>query len=436
METGKVIINADEKVICPSCNHEFDITEGITRHTLDKHEAEFNDLVAAKRKELENRLEAKAKEKAEKDAAENLAKLTNELNSAREAEKLARESIEQAKNEARLKVTEELNNKAKILEEDLIDKNRQIQTFRDQELALRKQKRELEEKQENAEIELVRRLDDEKKRIAEEIIKKESDKTNLLEAEWRKKFEDAQAVNEALKRKLEQGSQQLQGEVFEVMIETSLTTKFHHDLIEEVKKGIRGADVIQTVRTPNGTEVGKIIWEAKRAENWSDKWITKLKEDQQEVKADIAVLITTVMPKGGRENFNKINDVWVISPEIILPMAETLRVVLLEAHKIRQANIGKSEKVDLIFDYLTSNAFAQRMNSVFDTFKTMQAELDAEKRAMQRIWAKRQTQINSVYKNMNVITGELQGISENAIAGLLIHEELIQLAGPDEVEDN
>ena len=135
----------------------------------------------------------------------------------------------------------------------------------------------------------------------------------LKEADYKKKIEDAQKANEVLTRKLSQGSQQLQGEVFELEIENTLNTAFVHDLIDEVKKGQRGADVLQIVKTPNGQVCGKIIWEAKRAENWTDKWIQKLKDDQQEAKADIAVLVSTVMPKGVTDVIVRIGDVWVIS---------------------------------------------------------------------------------------------------------------------------
>ncbi len=240
----------------------------------------------------------------------------------------------------------------------------------------------------------------------------------MIEAEYKKKIEDAQRANEDLRRKLDQGSQQLQGEVLELELEHTLTTAFLHDQIDEVKKGVRGADILQTVRTPMGQVCGKIIWEAKRAENWTDKWLQKLKDDQQEAKADIAVLVTTAMPKGVTEPFVRVGDVWVVSPHVMRPVAETLRVILTEAHKLKLVNTGRNEKMESLYNYLASAQFAQKVRTMLESFESMRSDLDAEKRAMQKIWAKRQTQIERVTGSMVTVVGELQGIAHDSLPQL------------------
>ena len=430
MHDHKIILNADEHIVCPKCAHDFILGEGITRQTIDRHAEEFESLLQSRRAELEAHLTQEAQRKATQMAAEQIAMLQDQVAAAKRSERAVQESIEKIRAEARANAVAEAEQARVALEEDLQRKNLELQNFRAQELALRRQKQELEEQQKNLELDLQRKLDDERGRITAMVSQREAERFALMEAEWKKKIEDAQKSNEDLRRKLEQGSQQLQGEVLELEVEQSLSTSFFHDLIEEVKKGVRGADVIQTVRTPAGIAAGRIIWEAKRAEHWSDKWLQKLKDDQQEAKAELAVLVTTVMPKGVTEPFTRIGDIWVISPQVLRPMAETLRVIILESHKLRQANVGRDEKIEQLYNYLASPTFAQRMRTVLDTFATMQTELESEKRAMQKIWARRQVQIDRASKSMTTVVGELQGITLDSLPGLSQIESLDALAAP------
>lgn len=433
----KIILNPSEHIVCPKCSHDFTLGEGITRQTIDRHAEEFEALLESRRAEMEAHLAQVAQRKATQMAAEQIAVLQDQVAAAKRSERTAQESIEKIRTEARANALAEVEQARLALEEDLERKNLELQSFRSQELVLRRQKLELEEQQRSLELDLQRRLDDERSRITAMVSQREAERFSLMEAEWKKKIEDAQKSNEDLRRKLEQGSQQLQGEVLELEVEQSLSTCFLHDLIEEVKKGIRGADVIQTVRTSAGMTAGKIIWEAKRAENWSDKWLQKLKDDQQEAKAEIAVLVTTVMPKGITDPFTRIGDIWVITPQVLRPMAETLRVIILEAHKIRQANVGRDEKIEQLYNYLASPTFAQRMRNVSDTFVTMQAELEGEKRAIQKIWARRQIQIDRASKSMSMVVGEIQCITLDSIPGLRDIESLDALAAPaDEFSDD
>lgn len=430
----KIILNADEHIVCPKCSHDFSLGDGITRQTIDRHAEEFEALLQSRRAELEAHLNQEAQRKATQAAAEQIAVLQEQVAAAKRSERAVQESIEKIRMEARANAVAEAEQARVALEEDLQRKNLELQNFRAQELALRRQKQELEEQQKNLELDLQRKLDEERGRITAMVSQREAERFALMEAEWKKKIEDAQKSNEDLRRKLEQGSQQLQGEVLELEVEQSLSTSFFHDLIEEVKKGVRGADVIQTVRTSTGIIAGRIIWEAKRAEHWSDKWLQKLKDDQQEAKAELAVLVTTVMPKGVTEPFTRIGDIWVISPQVLRPMAETLRVIILESHKLRQANVGRDEKIEQLYNYLASPTFAQRMRTVLDTFATMQSELESEKRAMQKIWARRQVQIDRASKSMTTVVGELQGITLDSIPGLRQIEALDALAAPNSDE--
>ena len=213
-------------------------------------------------------------------------------------------------------------------------------------------------------------------------------------------------------------AQQLQGEVLELELENKLGSAFVHDLIEEVKKGQRGADVVHTVRTPTGQVCGKIIWEAKRAENWSDKWLRKLKDDQQAANADIAVIVTTAMPKGITDCFHRMGDVWVVSPQVMRPVAEMLRVILLKAQRLKLVNTGRNEKIEQLYNYLSGGQFAQKLRTMLEGIEAMRGDLESEKRAMQRIWAKRQAHIERVTGSMVTVVGELQAIAQEQLPQL------------------
>lgn len=427
----KIIIAADEEIVCPKCSHHFPLSESITRQTIERYESEFDEAFSAQKKEMEASIEKEAERKASKHFAEQIALLQEKLQESKQAENDAKRSIVQAQVEAKAKAMEDFESEKKALSEELLEKNNKLNEFRAQELDLRKQKRELEEQQNNMELELQRKLEDERKKMIEQISASETTRFSMIEAEYKKKIEDAQKANEDLRRKLDQGSQQLQGEVLELELEHVLTTSFLHDQIDEVKKGQRGADVLHTIRTIQGVECGKIIWEAKRAENWSDKWLHKLKDDQQESKADIAVLVTTVMPKGTNEIIVRMGDVWVVSPHVIKPVADMLREVLLEANKLKVVNTGRNEKMELLYNYLSSAQFSQKVRTMLDAFESMRSDLEAEKRAMQKIWAKRQTQIERVTTSMTSVVGELQGIAHVALPELESIETLEAIGDDD-----
>jgi hypothetical protein len=432
MSNRQIIISADEDLVCPHCQQHFPLEQGISRQTIDRYEQDFDAALEARRKELEESLAREAERKATRIFGDQLKALNEQLQSAKEAEQDARSLIKKAQEDATARAIADFALEKDSLAKELAAKDASLTEFRQQELTLREEKRKLEEARQNMELEVSRKLDEERTRIRDEIGRKEAERIGLIEAEYRKKIEDAQKANEDLRRKLEQGSQQLQGEVLELELEQTLINAFRHDQIDEVKKGQRGADAIQIVRTPAGLECGRIIWEAKRAENWSDKWLQKLKDDRQEAHADIAVLVTTAMPKGFALPFGQIGDVWVAPPHLVHPLAEALRVVLLESNRLKQINSGRNEKMESLYNYLASPAFAQRVGTMMDSFVAMKADLEAEKRAMQKIWSKRETQLSRVTLSMSSVVGELQAIAQDSLPQL---EAIDALALPDADEE-
>lgn len=413
--TQRIIITSNETIVCPKCGHHFPLDQGITRQTIERYEAEFDKAFADQRKELEAQIEKEAVRKATNQFAGQIAKLNEQIAEQNKAAEDAKKQITKAQADAKAKALEEFEQEKKSLADELADKEEKLRTFREQELDLRKQRKALEEAQDNLKLDMQRQIDAERQKLTTEISLKESNRFVMMEAEYKKKIEDAQKANEDLRRKLEQGSQQLQGEVLELEIEHMLTDSFRHDHIEEVKKGVRGADVLQTVCTPSGQVCGRIIWEAKRAEHWSESWLQKLKDDQQGADARIAVLVTSSLPKGVNEPFFQRDGVWVVSPQMIRPVAEALRTLLLETHRVEMINTGKEEKIEQLYTYMTSENFSRKIRTVVDSFVAMKSQLDSEKRAMQKQWAAREMQINRVTETMASFVGELQAIAQNSL---------------------
>ena len=429
--TQKIILSADETVCCPKCAASFPLSEGITRQTIEHYEEELEAVLKAREDEL--------REAATKDAERKLGRAhTSQLDALKEelAERDRKLVDSKAKQEAlvaqaRTQVAEELAAEQKLLKDELEAKNASLKEFREQELKLRQEKRELEEARQQMELQLQRKLEAARGELEQSIRATESEHFKLREAELRKKIEDAQKVNADLQRKLEQGSGQLQGEVLELEIEELLERAFPIDQIEPVAKGKRGADVIQRVMAPTGQMCGTVVWETKRAANWSEPWVTKLKDDQQEARADVAVLVTTAMPKDVDEPFLLYNDIWLVRPDAVRPLAETLRVMLVELQKTRASNEGRQEKMAMLYDYLSSPQFAQKIRMVVDAFATMKKDLDAEKAALQRQWKKRETQIERVTMSMVGMCGELQAIAQNALPQL---DDIARLPGMEDDE--
>ena len=408
---SKIILNAEDQIACPHCNSEFPIREAVAKHLIEKHEDEYQQLLS---KELVSLQEQAAKD-AEKSIAKTFKKqietLQEQLAESQDSAKSLQARIAEEKKKAEDKIRESVKLEHDALEESLKSKEEQLEKFREQELALRKAKTVLEDKQKDMELELARRVESEKESLRASI----GDEFRLKEAELRKKIDDASKANEDLKRKLEQGSQQLQGEVLELELEHELAQAYPLDDIDPVGKGTRGADVIQTVRLRTGTVCGKIVWETKRAENWSNGWITKLKADMQEVAGDIAVLVSTAFPAGIEEPMVMKDGVWLVKPALAKGLSEALRTVLTEAQRQKAVSVGKNEQMEALYDYICSTQFVQRIKAVVDHQEQMRLELDKEKSAMQRIWKKREGQIGGITNQMMAICGELQGLSHGSM---------------------
>ncbi|MBX7150093.1 DUF2130 domain-containing protein [bacterium] len=359
----------ERTVICPKCGNKIELTEAFTKQVSKEVEEKVREEFGQKYRKAVKDAEEKAKKQAEEDLAKHLKDLQDQLHTKSE----------------RLKEAEE------------------------KELALLKQQRDLEDRERTFKLEMERKLSEERKKIWDDAALKLTEENRLKEAERDKREADMLKQIEELKRKAEQGSQQSQGEILEVELENLLKEQFRYDDIVPVPKGVRGADVIQRVKMQNGKECGTIIWESKRTKSWSDGWIQKLKDDQRDVKANVAVIVSIALPKDINVLGN-MDGVWIVDFQAAMGLATVLRSAMIDLAQAQAAAEGKNEKMEMMYTYLSGQEFRQRIEAIVESFSAMKEDLDSEKRAMEKIWSKREKQIERVLLNTSRLYGELQGI--------------------------
>jgi hypothetical protein len=313
------------------------------------------------------------------------------------------------------------------LRQQVAEKDEAIEEARKQELELRKRQRELEKKEKALELEVVLKIDEERCKVEEEVASRIVEENRIKDIEREKQLSDLRKQIEDLKRKAEQGSQQTQGEAIELELEDVLRVNFPYDQIEPVGKGIKGADILQRVYTTAGQFCGTIIWESKNTKTWSDGWLEKLKDDQRTAKAEVAAIVTTTLPKDV-SHFSCIEGVWVTDFSTVLGVASALRANLSQVAITKLAIEGKSDKMEMIYSYLSGTEFKQRVEAIVESFVSMKDDLEREKRAMESSWAKRDKQIHKVIHNVSGMYGDMQGI----IGASLPKIDYLELPSPED----
>ncbi|MFT3988976.1 DUF2130 domain-containing protein [Aestuariivirga sp.] len=373
----------DPTIICPSCRSEIKLTESLAAP-----------LIAATRQEFEKRLIAKDADFAGKLAAER-----------QSIEKLAAETAKKQTAAAMEQKDKELAGIQQLLterEHKLAEAQKAQADYLKKQGELDDQRRELDLTVEKKIAEGINEARETAKRDAEEGLK-------LKLAERDEKISGMQRQIEELRRKAEQGSQQLQGEVLELELEQALRGRFAADLVEPVGKGEFGGDIIHRVVGSLGQPCGAILWESKRTKNWAEGWLAKLRADQRAANAEIAVLVSAARPKD-LTAFDQIDGIWVVEPRLAVPLAVALRSALIELAAARQAQNGQHTKMELVYGYLTGPKFRHRVEAILEQFDTMRDDLNSERKAMMRLWAKREAQISAVLDTTAGLYGDLQGI--------------------------
>lgn len=384
----------NNQITCPYCNKKFALTKAITSQIEDQLKTEHEHEIAQLKKKQEDDL-TKIQREIEK-------KIQDKYDKQYDAD------MKRIKSDAIKKAKKEINEELLEKDDEIAEVNKKLEAYRKKEVSLQKKERELEELKHTMTVEFNDKLIKEVKKAYAESKEKTEEEYKLKLAEKEKVISDLNKKMKEGQKKAEQGSMQLQGEVLELEIEDILKNIFNEDSIEPVSTGKKGGDIIHVVKFGSGKVAGKILWELKRTKNWSNTWLNKLKEDQREIHADIAVIASEVLPDN-INNFNFIEGVWVTDIKYIPGLATALRENIKSLALIKTANEGKTDKAEMVYNYLTGTHFKQRVESILEAYVEMQSDLDSEKRVMEKSWSKREKQIERFIKNISGMYGDLQG---------------------------
>lgn len=373
-------------ILCPHCGQDVEISQALT-------------------KQIELDVIAKEKEKHLK-----------------ELEDVKKAAIEQSNK----KVSQQFELQLQLLKEDkeaASERNKELLTEMGK---TRDELRQTKKEQDEAMLQMQKKLVEEERKIRDEEAKKAEESQHSKLAEKDKQLQDAIKANEDLRRKLTQGSQQLQGEAFEIEFEEMLERQYPNDKVTPVSKGVKGGDILHEVWDRNGNFVGKIVWEMKNTKTWSEGWVDKLKADKRAATADEAVLISEITP-GSVKVAGFHNGVWVTKRAFVLPLADSIRVKLMQLHTVKNSLKGKDMKMEALYGYLTGTEFKNRIEGIVEAFTGMQTEIEKEKRYFANKWARDEKNIRQVIDSTYGMHGDLKGILSGVIP---------QIQGLGELEDD
>jgi len=395
-------------VTCPKCQHNFEPTEAIREEVEKELRGKMTDWQKKKEEETNALL------------AEQKITIENEL-----AEKLKKD------------LGAQYDHQIKVMQQSESAMSQQVKAFQEKELAFLKQVQEIQTKEAELELELQRKLVKERESLKAQIQKEELERGSLKDQEYQlkvkeleKQLEDQRKLADEMKRKAEQGSIQMQGEVQELLLEELLKSSFPFDQIVEVGKGVRGADCIQIVRNNLGQEAGKIIYESKRTTAFAQEWIEKLKADMRSQGADIAIIVTQAFPKD-MDRFGEKEGVYICSYQEVKSVALLLRNALLKIYDTKKSQVNKGDKMSFLYDYLISNEFNEQWKAIGEGFRQMRQSIQKERDAMEKLWKSREKQLEKVLLNAMHIKGSIEGIA----GADTINLNLLDDDSPLELED-
>ncbi len=392
----------DNVINCPKCGYEIPVEEVLThqiRETL--------------KTDLEKDIKIQEKKLADKD----LVLKDKETHLDQKVEALLKERSTEIEIKIREKLHAESIQELSSLKEELEEKSKKLQESKKTELDLMKKTRELEEREQTLALEVERTLSTERDQIKQTVFKQFREEHDLRDQQKDKLISDLKKNLDDAKRRAEQGSMERQGEIQELDLEQTLQATFRHDEIEPVPKGVRGADVIQTVKDNALKPCGKILWESKRTKSWSQGWIQKLKDDQIIVGAEVAIIITESLPPD-IENFGQVDQVWVTTRPYATAIATILRESLIKLNYARSSAEGMNEKMAILYQYIIGPEFRQKIEAIISTFDSMTQQLVKEKRAMQKLWSEREKQIERVITNTSGMYGDFKGLIGSALSDI------------------
>jgi len=415
---------------CPSCGNVFDVENVLAADIELKFQQQYQlklkeSLVKVdeEKKKLENDLQLFEEKK----------KKENEIF----AQKLQQEKLRletEIQEQVKKSVTADFENKLRMLQNSNTDNEEKLKEARKKELEFLQLEQQLKNKEADLELTLQKKLQEERATLGEQIRNQENEKNllkerdhQLLVKELTMQLDDQKKLASEMKRKAEQSSMQRQGEVQELLLEAILKENFPFDLIEEVGKGVEGADCIQQVRNSSGTTCGKIIYESKRTKTWSNSWLDKLKADKRSSGADVAILVTQSFPKD-MERFGEKDGIWICNFTEVNSVAHLLRNGILKVYDIQKSEENKGDKMQLLYNYLTGNEFKGQVEAIVEGFMAMKQSIMKERIQMEKMWKEREKQLEKVLISTSGMYGSVKGIAGASIGSISL------LDGGDENE--
>ncbi len=419
---------------CPNCGHQFDAENVIAADLEQKLQQQYQqklqeslDRVEADKKQLQE--QQQKFEEARKNANEIFAQKLQQ-----EKQKLEAETQERITKS----VAADYENKLRMLENNNKDNEEKLKEARKKEFEFLQKEQELKNKEAELEIKLQRELQKERELMTEQIRKQETEKSQLKETEMQLKLKEVQLqleeqrkLAEEMKRRAEQGSMQRQGEVQELLLEEILKENFPFDAIEEVGKGVEGADCIQIVRTNTGKECGRIIYESKRTKTWSNNWVDKLKTDKRSKGADIAILVSQVFPRD-MERFGERDGIWICNFTEVASVAQVLRSGIIKINEAIKSQENKGDKMQMLYDYLTGNEFRGNVEAILEGFMSVKNGIIKEKAMMEKIWKEREKQMEKAILNTSSLYGSVKGIAGASVSDIPLLDGGNEMPGAEE----
>jgi hypothetical protein len=405
------------EIKCPNCAHSFPIEEVMA----EEYKKDLREKMVSFTRQKDDEYNKKLMEFSLQQKQQE--QLFEQQQKAREQEYLQKLAAEKKQLQTELeeslrkRIATDFENKLQMLDHSNKENEEKLRLARAKELEFLKKESAMREKEADMELKIQRTLQEQRGELIEQIRKQELEKTNIKDTEHQlrvkeleKQLDDQKKLAEEMKRKAEQGSMQLQGEVQELILEELLRNSFPFDVISEVGKGVRGADCVHQVRNQFGQECGKIIYESKRTKDFSHEWIEKLKKDMRSMGVDVAVIVTQCYPKG-MDCFGEKDGVWICSFDEVKAVSYILRDGILKLYSAAKSQENRGDKMHMLYDYLTSNEFSEQWKAIREGFMSMKLSIQRERDAMEKLWKAREKQLEKVLLNAAHIRGSVEGIA-------------------------
>lgn len=405
---------------CPNCGEVFDVEHVLAADIEQKYQKEYKDKLNQSLSKIE---EDKKQLATDQQKFEEKKKNENEIFGQKlQQEKLKLET--EIQEQLRKSISADYENKLRLLQNSNNDNEEKLKESRKKELEFLQKEAQLKNKEAELDITLQKKLQEERTTLTEQIRHQENEKNSikerdhqLLVKELTMQLDDQKKLADEMKRKAEQSSMQRQGEVQELLLESILKESFPFDIIEEVGKGVEGADCIQVVRNSSGTICGKIIYESKRTKTWSNSWIDKLKTDMRNRSADVAILVTQAFPKD-MERFGEKDGIWICNFTEVNSVAYLLREGIIKIYDLQRGEENKGDKMQLLYKYLTGIEFKGQVEAIVEGFLAMKQSIIKERIQMEKMWKEREKQLEKVLISTSGMYGSVKGIAGASVGNI------------------